>query len=104
LIVTKAAATKVAETPAVSNADNQKRRLIGLVASDKMEKTIVVEVVRYKLDQMYKKYIKVRKRYQAHDENNDYHIGDRVEIIEHRPISKNKRWMVVRLIEKAQNE
>ena len=81
-----------------------KRRLIGRVASDKMQKTIVVEVVRYKLDQMYKKYVKIRKRYQAHDENNDYHVGDRVEIMEHRPLSKNKRWTVVRLIEKAQDE
>jgi small subunit ribosomal protein S17 len=84
--------------------ESYKRRLIGRVASDKMEKTIVVEVIRYKLDQMYKKYVKVKKRYQAHDENNEYHVGDRVEIIEHRPISKNKRWKVVRLIERAQVE
>jgi small subunit ribosomal protein S17 len=81
-----------------------KRKLIGLVASDKMDKTVVVEVVRYKMDRMYKKYVKVRKRYQAHDETNQYHVGDRVEITEHRPISKNKRWLVTNLIEKAQAE
>lgn len=93
-----------ASSPAAEASESYKRRLIGLVASDKMQKTIVVEVVRYKLDQMYKKYIKVKKRYQAHDENNDYHVGDRVEIMEHRPLSKNKRWTVVRLIERAQVE
>jgi small subunit ribosomal protein S17 len=103
--VTKAVETTIAAgaEPAVS-ADNFKRRLIGLVATDKMQKTIVVEVVRYKLNKMYKKYVKIRTRYQAHDENNEYHVGDRVEIMEHRPISKNKRWMVVRLIERAQAE
>lgn len=78
-----------------------KRKLIGRVASNKMNKTIVVEVVRYKMDQMYKKYVKVRKRYQAHDENNDCRIGDRVEIIEHRPLSKMKRWKLSNIIERA---
>lgn len=78
-----------------------KRRLIGRVASDKMAKTVVVEVVRYKMDQMYKKYVKVRKRYQAHDENDEFKVGDRVEIMEHRPISKHKKWKVVRLVERA---
>lgn len=79
----------------------RRRRLIGRVASDKMNKTVVVEVVRYKMDRVYKKYVKVKKRYQAHDEENQYRIGDRVEIIEHRPISKNKRWLVSNLIERA---
>ena len=69
-----------------------------------MNKTVVVEVVRYKMDAMYKKYVKVRKRYQAHDENNDYRVGDRVEISEHRPLSKNKRWKVTNLIERPQVE
>jgi small subunit ribosomal protein S17 len=81
-----------------------KRCMIGRIASDKMQKTVVVEVVRYKMDTMYKKYVKVRKHYQAHDENNDYHVGDRVEIMEHRPISRHKRWKVVRLIERAVTE
>lgn len=79
----------------------RRRRLIGRVASDKMNKTVVVEVVRYKVDRVYKKYVKVRKRYQAHDENNEYHTGDRVEIMEHRPLSKMKRWKVSNLISRA---
>jgi small subunit ribosomal protein S17 len=79
----------------------RRRRLIGRVASDKMNKTVVVEVVRYKVDRVYKKYVKVRKRYQAHDENNEYHTGDRVEIMEHRPLSKNKRWKVSNLITRS---
>jgi small subunit ribosomal protein S17 len=81
-----------------------KRRLTGRVRSDKMDKTVVVEVVRFKLDPVYKKYLRVRKRYQAHDEENAYRVGDRVEIIEHRPLSKNKRWKVINLIERAVQE
>ena len=81
-----------------------KRRLVGRVRSDKMDKTVVVEVVRFKLDPVYKKYLRVRKRYQAHDEENTYRVGDRVEIIEHRPLSKNKRWKVINLIERAVQE
>jgi small subunit ribosomal protein S17 len=95
-------ATAVQENPA--GHVPYKRKLIGRVASDKMHKTVVVEVIRYKMDRMYKKYIKVRKRYQAHDELNEFHTGDRVEITEHRPISKNKRWKVSNLIERAQAE
>jgi len=76
------------------------RKLIGFVRSDKMQKTVVVEVMRYKMDPLYKKYVKVRRRYKAHDEQNEYRIGDRVEIIEHRPLSKEKRWKVSRLIER----
>ena len=76
------------------------RKLIGFVRSDKMQKTVVVEVMRYKMDPLYKKYVKVRRRYKAHDETNEYKIGDRVEIIEHRPLSKEKRWKVTRLIDR----
>jgi small subunit ribosomal protein S17 len=76
------------------------RRLIGFVKSDKMDKTVVVEVMRYKMDPMYKKYVKVRKRYKAHDESNEYRTGDRVEISEHRPLSKEKRWKVSKLIDR----
>lgn len=98
----KAAETQAASTEAASTEHAPyKRKLIGRVASNKMNKTIVVEVVRYKMDQMYKKYVKVKKRYQAHDEQDEYRVGDRVEIMEHRPISKHKRWKVVRLIERA---
>jgi len=81
-----------------------KRTLIGRVRSDKMNKTIVVEVVRSKLDPVYKKYVRVRKTYQAHDEENTCRIGDRVEIIEHRPLSKMKRWKLLNLVERAVQE
>ena len=81
-----------------------KRTLIGRVKSDKMNKTIVVEVVRSKMDPVYKKYVRVRKTYQAHDEENTCRIGDRVEIVEHRPLSKNKRWALLNLVERAVQE
>lgn len=81
-----------------------KRTLVGRVKSDKMDKTVVVEVVRSKMDPVYKKYVRVRKSYKAHDEKNAYKIGDRVEIIEHRPLSKLKRWKVINLVERAVQE
>ena len=81
-----------------------RRRLIGRVSSDKMDKTVVVEVTRFKRDPMYKKYVRVRKRYHAHDEKNEYKTGDRVEIVEHRPISRQKRWAVTRLLERPASE
>jgi len=81
-----------------------RRKLVGRVRSDKMNKTVVVEVVRFKRDPVYKKYVRVRKRYKAHDEKNEYKVGDRVEITEHRPISKHKRWQVTRLIERPAQE
>lgn len=81
-----------------------RRKLIGRVASDKMNKTVVVEIVRYKMDPLYKKYVKVRKRYKAHDEKNESRTGDRVEIIEHRPLSKQKRFRVLRVLERAVQE
>ena len=81
-----------------------RRRLIGRVVSDKMQKTVVVEVTRFKMDAVYKKYVRGRKHYKAHDEKGEYKLGDRVEILEHRPISKNKRWLVVRLIERPAQE
>jgi len=76
------------------------RRLIGRVRSDKMDKTVVVEVTRFKMHPVYKKYVKERQRYQAHDEQNQYKTGDRVEITEHRPLSRHKRWMVSKLIDR----
>jgi small subunit ribosomal protein S17 len=87
-----------------AEATKKRRRLIGRVSSDKMQKTVVVEVVRNKLDPVYKKYIRVKSKYKAHDEKDQYKIGDRVEIIEHRPLSKDKRWMVVRLVERPAAE
>jgi len=81
-----------------------RRRLIGRIASAKMQKTVVVEVVRFKRDNVYKKYVKVRKRYKAHDEKGEYKAGDQVEIEEHRPLSREKRWKVVRLIDRPASE
>jgi small subunit ribosomal protein S17 len=81
-----------------------RRRLIGRVTSDKMNKTVVVETVRFKMDPVYKKYVRVRRRYKAHDEQNEYRVGDRVEIVEHRPVSRDKRWKVSRLIGRPASE
>jgi small subunit ribosomal protein S17 len=77
-----------------------RRKLIGRVRSDKMNKTVIVEVVRFKREGIYKKYVRVRKRYKAHDEKNEFKIGDRVEIIESRPLSREKRWAVARLVDR----
>jgi small subunit ribosomal protein S17 len=78
-----------------------RRRLIGKVSSDKMTKTVVVEVMRYKMHPAYHKYVKVRKRYKAHDENNEAKVGDKVRIIESRPRSKDKRWAVQTILERG---
>ena len=75
-----------------------RRKLVGTVKSDQMDKTVVVEVVRRYVHTKYKKYVKARERYQAHDETNQFKVGDRVEIEEHRPISRHKRWIVTRLV------
>ena len=92
------------EVEVAAHGEAARRRLIGRVASDKMQKTVVVEVVRFKRDPVYKKYVRVRKRYKAHDEKNEYKTGDRVEIEEHRPLSREKRWKVVKLIERPAQE
>lgn len=81
-----------------------RRKLVGRVTSNKMAKTVVVEVVRSTLNPMYKKYVRSRERYKAHDETNQYKVGDRVEIQEHRPISREKRWLVTRLISRPVEE
>lgn len=73
-----------------------KRQLKGTVVSDKMQKTVVVEVPRIKIHPKYKRRYKIHKRYKAHDEKREYHVGDKVVIEECRPISKDKRWKVVR--------
>jgi small subunit ribosomal protein S17 len=75
-----------------------RRKILGTVVSDKMDKTVVVEVIRKALHPVYKKYVRVRNKYKAHDELNQYKTGDRVEIMEHRPLSAQKRWAVVRLV------
>lgn len=67
----------------------------GAVVSDKMDKTVVVLVSRYRKHAKYKKRYKVSKKYKAHDEKNEYKIGDRVKIKETRPVSKDKKWSVI---------
>ena len=73
----------------------------GKVVSDKMDKTVVVSVVRLVQHAMYKKVMKTTVKFKAHDENNDSHIGDTVKIMETRPLSKDKRWRVVEILERA---
>jgi small subunit ribosomal protein S17 len=75
-----------------------RRKIIGTVVSDKMTKTVVVEVIRKAMHPVYKKYVRVRNKYKAHDELNQFKTGDRVEIMEHRPLSAHKRWLVTRLV------
>ncbi len=76
--------------------------LIGEVVSDRMDKSIVVKVETLVMHPLYKKYIKRSKKYMAHDPNNECGIGDKVEIIESRPLSKRKRWRLKRILEKAE--
>ena len=79
-----------------------RRVLTGVVVSDKMDKTVVVEVTRLVKHRLYKKYIKRKARFKAHDERNEYQEGDKVQIIESRPLSRGKRWRVQALIERQQ--
>jgi len=79
----------------------QRKRLQGVVTSDKMDKTVVVTVTTTKRHPIYGKVLRLEKTYKAHDENNQCHLGDKVEIIESRPISRTKRWSVVSVLEQA---
>lgn len=74
---------------------------IGTVVSDKMDKTIVVSIKHNKRHPLYKKIIRRTAKLKAHDENNECRIGDRVQVMETRPLSKEKRWRLVRIIERA---
>ena len=81
---------------------NLRKTMVGLVTSDKMDKTIVVSVVNNVKHPIYGKIIKKTYTLKAHDENNDCHVGDRVRVMETRPLSKDKRWLVVEIIERAE--
>jgi small subunit ribosomal protein S17 len=74
---------------------------MGTVVSNKMEKTVVVAVERLVQHSLYSKSVRQTMRFKAHDENNESHVGDKVRIMETRPISKDKRWRVVEIVEKA---
>ena len=77
-----------------------RKRKIGVVISDKMDKTVVIQIERLVSHPVYKKYVKRRNNIKAHDEKNEYQIGDRVEVVETRPTSKDKRWRVNKLIDR----
>jgi len=74
---------------------------IGIVVSDKMEKTITIAIIRKVPHPLYKKYFKKTTRLMAHDEKDNCKVGDKVKIMETRPLSKNKRWRLVEIVEKA---
>ena len=80
---------------------NLRKTRVGIVSSDKMDKTIVVSIKDNVKHPLYQKMIKRTVKFKAHDENNECGIGDKVEIMETRPLSKDKRWRLVRIIEKA---
>jgi len=79
----------------------KRKTLTGVVWSDKMEKTVIVMVNRLVLHPVYKKYIRKRKKVKAHDEKNECRIGDKVLLIETRPLSKEKRWRVKEILTRA---
>ncbi|MDW8051358.1 MAG: 30S ribosomal protein S17 [Armatimonadota bacterium] len=98
------------ETPTAAAAESAETRpyrgrrkvRVGIVVSDKMDKTVVVAVTRSFRHPLYKKTIRRTKKYMAHDEHNQCRVGDRVEIVETRPLSRHKRWRVRRILERAQ--
>ena len=78
-----------------------KRQQVGTVVSDKMDKTVTVQVERLVKHRLYKKYVRRRNNFPAHDESNQCRIGDEVLVTESRPLSKNKRWRVAKIVKKA---
>ena len=86
-----------------SQADTRGRRKVrvGVVVSDKMDKTVLVRIDRRVRHPLYKKTVARANKLAAHDENNDAHVGDKVRVVETRPLSKSKRWRVVEIVERA---
>ncbi|HHW93413.1 MAG TPA: 30S ribosomal protein S17 [Clostridiaceae bacterium] len=80
---------------------NRRKQRVGIVVSDKMDKTIVVSVTEHIRHPLYKKYIRRTVKMKAHDEHNECGIGDRVRLMETRPLSRHKHWRLVEVIEKA---
>ncbi|MBV9851919.1 MAG: 30S ribosomal protein S17 [Armatimonadetes bacterium] len=93
----------MADTETTQTADMRGRRKtrIGVVSSDKMQKTVVVTVSTLVRHPIYGRTLRQSNKFKAHDENNDAHIGDTVEIMETRPLSKDKCWRVLRVVERA---
>ena len=82
-------------------ARGKRKTLVGVVTSDRMDKTVIVSLNRLVLHPVYKKYVRRRKKVKAHDERNACHIGDKVLLTETRPLSKEKRWRVKEILDKA---
>ena len=80
---------------------NERKVRVGKVVSDKMDKTIVVAIEELVQHKLYKKAVKRTVKFKAHDENQDAHVGDKVSVMETRPLSKEKRWRLVQIVEKA---
>jgi small subunit ribosomal protein S17 len=80
----------------------QRKRLVGVVTSDKMDKTVVVAVTTAKRHPKYGKVIRLVRKFKAHDESNECRVGDKVQIIESRPVSRHKRWSVVSILEHSE--
>lgn len=80
---------------------SHRRVLTGVVVSDKMDKTVVVQIVRRYQHPRYLKYVRERSRYKVHDEKNEAKTGDRVDIVESRPLSREKRWALQSIVERA---
>jgi small subunit ribosomal protein S17 len=99
-----AAPLEVAVPAKESVVHSRRRIMVGKVVRDKMTKTVTVEVVTSRRDPLYGKYVRSRARFKAHDEKNEFKVGDQVEIQEHRPISRDKRFIVTRLIKKFVEE
>ena len=93
----------MADSESASKVVPRKTKLVyqGRVVSDKMDKTIVVEVTNRTVHRLYKKYVTLSKRLKAHDEQNEAHVGDTVRIESARPISKEKRWRLLEIVERA---
>ena len=83
------------------NSLQKRRSVVGVVVSDKMQKTIVVKVDRQVRHPLYRKYVEKTRRYKAHDEKNDAKVGDRVVLIESRPLSREKRWVLQSIVRRA---
>jgi small subunit ribosomal protein S17 len=77
-----------------------RRKIVGVVVKDKMDKSVVIEVEKFLKHPKYHKYLKTKKRYKAHDETNVCKVGDKVLLVETRPLSKDKRWLVKEVIKK----
>jgi small subunit ribosomal protein S17 len=79
-----------------------RRKIVGVVVKDKMDKSVVIEVEKFLKHPRYHKYLRMKKRYKAHDEQNACKVGDKVVLVETRPLSKDKRWLVKEIIKREE--